>query len=60
MAAAGVGPEARGVVFGEGALLQQQFAFRVKDEDGKGSMQMWRDMRGLFLHLTNRLVVLID
>ena len=50
MTAAGVGPQAGGVVFRQGALLEQQFALRVKDEDGEGAVETRDDMGGHLLH----------
>ena len=60
VAATGVGPQARGVVFREGSLLEQELAMAVKDEYGEGAMEPWHDMRGHLLHDANLLVLLVD
>ena len=60
MAATGVGPKARGVVFREGALLHEQFAFAVEDKNGKSAMEMWRDVRLHLLHQSDLLVAFVN
>ena len=60
VAAAGVGPQPRRVVFRQGALLQQQFPFAVKDEYGKGAMETRHNMGGHLLHDADLLVLFVD
>ena len=60
VAAAGVGPEAGGVVFRQGALLQQQLAFAVEDEYGEGTVETGHDVCGHLLHDAYLGIVMID
>ena len=59
MAATGVGPQARGVVFRQSALLHEEFALGIEDEDGESTMQMRADMGGLLLHQTYLVIVIV-
>ena len=60
MAAAGVGPQAGGVVFGEGTLLQQEFAFGIEDEYREGAVKLGHNMRRHLLHDAYLGVVMIN
>ena len=60
VAATGVGPQARGVVFREGSLLEQELAMAVKDEYGEGTMEPWHDMGGHLLHDADLLILFVD
>lgn len=60
VAATGVGPQAGGVVFGEGSLLEQQLAFTVEDEDGEGAVEAGHEVGGHFLHDAHLGVSFID
>jgi hypothetical protein len=60
MAAAGVGPQTRGVVFREGSLLHEQFAFRIEQKDRESPMKMRINMGCLLLHCPNFLVILVN
>jgi hypothetical protein len=59
MAATGVGPQSRGVVFRQSALLHEELALGIEDKDGESPMQMRADMGGLLLHQSDGMVLLI-
>ena len=60
MAAAGVGPQSRGVIFGERTLLEQHLAFAVEDENREGTVQRRVDVSGLLLHQSDWVIVGIN
>ena len=60
VAAAGVSPQPRRVVFRQGALLQQQFSLTVEDEYGKGAMETRYNMGGHLLHDADLLILFVD
>ena len=60
MAAASVGPQPRGVVFGERTLLEQHLPFAIENEDRKGTMQRRVDVSSLLLHQSDGVIVGID
>ena len=60
MAAAGVGPQTRSVVFGKRALLKQHLSFAVEDENREGTVQRRVDVSGLLLHQSDLVVVGIN
>ena len=60
MAAAGVGPQARSVVFCERTLLEQHLPFAVEDENREGTVQRRVDVSGLLLHQSNWIVLIIN
>ena len=60
VAAAGVGPQSRGVVFGKSSLLEQQFAFAVEDEYGEGAVETRHDVCSHLFHDAYLGIVMID
>lgn len=60
MAAAGIGPQAWSVVFGERTLLEQHLPFAVENENREGTVQRRVDVSFLFLHQSDFIVLIIN
>lgn len=60
VATAGIGPEARGMVFGQSPLLEKHFVFAIEDKDREGAMKGGIDMSFHFLHQANLIIKFID
>jgi hypothetical protein len=60
MAAAGVGPEIRGVIFTGRSTLQQQFKVVIEHEDGKGTMQQATPVGLEFFHAAGYTILVVD